>query len=482
MKKRKRCVKIFALLMAVGLLLLSGCGLSDLKKVTDIKMYTALLDRSGGLLREAIEEGADVNRLPITDGMRTENNHYERNPLRVGIWNGISLDMVKMLLEAGADVNACDVEGCPVIFYSVYRDDERLCRMMLNYDADLSLVNKQGESILEYYINTDESGLRCFFPRKSMVKLLLEAGASADEDTLQCVKRYGAYHILDLLYPMIKDSFSELQKKYLEGDVEGGNRLLEQAKQLSETDRAIAAIYGNRESINILQQKQTDFYKKEGDKKSLVELAAWNQNLETVSAMLEVNGTPYEFDKYEFEAAVYRNDNAELQEYLTNTGIIRIEDITESELSYYVEADALKTVKYILEHGYDISKGETRGGDLLNTAILTELSEMTELLLSYGLDPNVEYSGLPEDPAWLAACESGNIEILEILLERGADLDRYGEEALKTGIDFCQMDIIRLLSEKGVKVTKELYEFSQEEILSDHVKEYVKKLYEEQNQ
>ena len=119
---------------------------------------------------------------------------------------------------------------------------------------------------------------------------------------------------------------------------------------------------------------------------------------------------------------------------------------------------------------------------MLNTAILTELSEMTELLLSYGLDPNVEYSGLPEDPAWLAACESGNIEILEILLERGADLDRYGEEALKTGIDFCQMDIIRLLSEKGVKVTKELYEFSQEEILSDHVKEYVKKLYKEQNQ
>ena len=85
MKKRKRYVKIFALLMAAVLLLLSGCGLLDLKKVTDIKMYTALLDRSGGLLREAIEEGADVNRLPITDGMRTENNHYERNPLRVGI-------------------------------------------------------------------------------------------------------------------------------------------------------------------------------------------------------------------------------------------------------------------------------------------------------------------------------------------------------------------------------------------------------------
>lgn len=472
----KKYMKIFIVLIAATVFL-SGCSLPGLKKVTNIKIYTALLDRSSGLLREAIEEGADVNRLPIMDGMRTENHHYERNPLRVGIWNGISQDMVKMLLEAGADVNAYDADGCPVTFYSAYIDDTRLFQLMADYDPDLTLKNKEGLSILEYYIvERSENGE--FFPRRNMVKLMIDNGVPVTEDTLERAKQYRAYHILDLLYPELQDHFSELQKQYLQGDTQKANELLKEQRKSYETEIAVAAVYGNRETIEILEQKQVDFYKAELNEPSLLELMAWNQNLEAVSAVLETCDMPSDFDISTLESAIYRNDDEKMMQYLCETDRIIIGDISEDDLYYYVEAGALKTVEYLLKHGYKLSEGEYGGAQLMDSAIFEENEEMVELLLKYGLDPNGEYAG---EPVWIYACEQGNTEILTLLLEHGADLEFYGGKAMRQAIDYCNLDVIELLTEKGVTITEDLYQFSQDDILSDHVREYVKQLYEQQH-
>ena len=59
------------------------------------------------------------------------------------------------------------------------------------------MKNKEGESILEYYINTEETSLYYFLPKRSMVKLLLESGTPVTEKTLEYAKQYKAYHILD---------------------------------------------------------------------------------------------------------------------------------------------------------------------------------------------------------------------------------------------------------------------------------------------
>ena len=59
--------------------------------------------------------------------MRTIVKEY---PLRLGFEYSISRDMIKMLLDAGADVNAYDADGYPLIFYSVRRDNDRLFCML----------------------------------------------------------------------------------------------------------------------------------------------------------------------------------------------------------------------------------------------------------------------------------------------------------------------------------------------------------------
>ena len=106
MKKRKRCVKIIGILMVAGLLLLSGCdSLTKITKLTaDEKLNIAIKDRCKETLKEAIEDHADIEQLPYLSGVMTENGQYERNPLRVALWNWVNQDMIKMLLDAGANV------------------------------------------------------------------------------------------------------------------------------------------------------------------------------------------------------------------------------------------------------------------------------------------------------------------------------------------------------------------------------------------
>ena len=239
MKKRKRYVKIFALLMATGLLLLSGCGsLTKITKLTaDEKLKVAIIDRRKETLKEAIEDKADVNKLPYILGETTYHGQHETNPLRLGFSNWVNQDMIKMLLDAGADVNAYDADGCPVFFYSAWLDDIKLFQMMADYDPDLTLKNKEGESILEYYINTEETSLYYFLPKRSMVKLLLESGTPVTEKTLEYAKQYKAYHILDLLYPELKDQFQvSCKNQYVQGDMWKANELLKEQKKNDEDE------------------------------------------------------------------------------------------------------------------------------------------------------------------------------------------------------------------------------------------------------
>ncbi len=479
MKKRKRYVKIFGLLMAAGLLLLSGCGsfAKNTKPTADEKLNIAIKDRCKETLKEAIEDHADIEQLPYLSGVMTENGQYERNPLRVALWNWVNQDMIKMLLDAGANVNAYDADGCPVFFYSAYMDDTRLFQLMADYDPDLTLKNKEGLSVLEYYI-IERSELGEIFPRRNLVKLMIDNGAPVTEDTLECAEQYGDYHILDLLYPKVQDCFNELQKQYLESNVKKANWILEQQEELSETDIAVAVIYGNQETIKILNKKQIDFSKIKPEERTLPEMAAWNQNLETVSAMLENEQTPVRFHKTAMITEVYYNDDVRLLKYLCENGWLdNIENMSEEEFAAYVSAGALKSVKYFLEHGYDISQGSSKGADPLMGTIGAENYDMTKLLLDYGADPNAEYTG---DPVWIAACEQGNTEILDLMLEYGADLEYYGGLGMRQAIDYCNLDVIELLAQKGVKITEDLYQFSQENISSDHVREYVSKLYEQQ--
>lgn len=480
--KMAKIVKRTALLFAVCLVFMTGCSMEANEELKpDEKLIYSILADSLPVMKQAVEEGADVNDSTVDEGnLYILAGKYEGIPLQLWMEGDYKIDMLRELLEAGADVNACDEEGNPLIFFALYRDSEPMCRMLLQYGADLALKNQSGESPLEYYIRTDEYA-QYSFPDRSMVKMLIEQGVPVDARTLEYGVRYRAYHILDLLYAQNKDGFTKLQQTYLEGKVQEGNRLLKSKDTPDEMDLYLAAVYGNRESVKILGSKKTDYFSVKGGKPSMIEAAARKGNLETVSAMADTAESGTNINKVGLNEVVCRSDDAGLLQILYEKGIFSQKSGSKDRLESYAGAGAIRSMEWMLKHGNEGTMKKD-SGNLLELAVFNNDIDMIKLLLEYGADPNA-LGDLEDTPPFVYACEHGNTDILELFIENGADLDTYGEAAMSAALSAFQMDIVKVLAKEGVKMTRNLYEecLTSPDNPSDEMQEYVKELYEQQN-
>ena len=88
----------------------------------------------------------------------------------------------------------------------------------------------------------------------------------------------------------------------------------------------------------------------------------------------------------------------------------------------------------------------------LEKAVLYGYSEIVELLLEIGVNANKKNTGLR--PLHYA-CDGGNLKIVEILLENGADIDAIFEGGNRTPLDIAvwreMNSITRLLLKNGCK-------------------------------
>ncbi len=78
--------------------------------------------------------------------------------------------LIRKLLDAGADVNATQVDGMTALHWAVYNDDVATARMLVRAGAKVNAANRYGVPPLS---------LACTNGNAEVVKLLLEAGADA---------------------------------------------------------------------------------------------------------------------------------------------------------------------------------------------------------------------------------------------------------------------------------------------------------------
>ncbi|KAJ7595623.1 ankyrin repeat-containing domain protein [Mycena floridula] len=102
--------------------------------------------------------------------------------------------------------------------------------------------------------------------------------------------------------------------------------------------------------------------------------------------------------------------------------------------------------KFILEHGVDVN---AKGGlwDYAPAAAGQGKSEVVEYLLNHGADPNAH-------DVTLSDAVYGGLEIVKMLIDKGANLQVQGEAALETASRRGELDIVKLLIEKGVSPKK----------------------------
>ena len=100
-------------------------------------LYRAVWTGDVEEVRKLVVQGADVNAID-EDG----------DPLlREAVWRG-HVEVVQALINAGADVDARDSEGDPILSEAVWRGHTEIARILVDAGADVSARRADGESLL----------------------------------------------------------------------------------------------------------------------------------------------------------------------------------------------------------------------------------------------------------------------------------------------------------------------------------------------
>ena len=91
------------------------------------------------------------------------------------------------------------------------------------------------------------------------------------------------------------------------------------------------------------------------------------------------------------------------------------DDESDSPLHWAVLLDNLPMVKFLLQNGADIRAKNKLGNNVVMIACINQRLEILRLLLN----------PLPKMTSLHAACLSGNVQIVKLLLENGADLFKW---------------------------------------------------------
>ncbi len=106
---------------------------------------------------------------PPTEGSAMSSTFVGAQPLHLAAADG-DVELVKLLLDRGAKINAATQDGWTALHFACLRADEGLVQLLLDRTADVSMTTGSGLSALS--IATSEGD-------REIVTLLLDRGASA---------------------------------------------------------------------------------------------------------------------------------------------------------------------------------------------------------------------------------------------------------------------------------------------------------------
>ena len=159
-----------SLALLVGLSLVAGSGEARTPYST-----MAIAIRRGNMpeVVRLLDTGTPVNE---------RSGKYQETPLMVAARRG-TLEMVKLLVARGADVNASSPTIGTALHAAAFRGRLDLCRVLIEHKADVNAPNDEGWTVLHQVVNGAPDYPRLKGEYLEVVKLLVEKGADVGART-----------------------------------------------------------------------------------------------------------------------------------------------------------------------------------------------------------------------------------------------------------------------------------------------------------
>jgi ankyrin repeat protein len=330
------------------------------------------------------------------------------------------IEIVKLLLEAGADPNIQTLNGDTPLIEASQRKymEEEIISLLLSYKAD-SNIKRNKRNLITSRPQYDWTAL-IYAANEGLTKvvsLLLKAGANPnikDDDGVTALKRAALKGYTEIVSLLLKA---------------GANPNIKDDDGVTALNKA--ALKGYTEIVSLLLKAGANPNIKVKNGVTALIDAAYNNHIDVVKELINTKR------KFIFN---FRKTNLNATNRHGMTALI-----------WAADQGHVDVVKLLLDAGADPHITEEKGLTALIIAADKSHTEIVRLLLDAGTDPNIKDKY--DQTALTCAAYMGNAEVIKLLINAHSDLNaqtkKEGLTALMNAADKGHVDVVKLLLDAG---------------------------------
>lgn len=453
------------------IVVLVGCYAKPSESVNSLSAHhleDAISQQNYDDIRFAAESGANMDQVVI-DGVSYHPILYLWETSPRPLW-------IEQVLKNGSNVNYADAKGNTLLMYaSGYQPQEYgfqsvsanystldYCKLFLQYGADVSLQNEDGWTALDFAVQLhgdDET-----------VDVLLQNGAAVTQQVLQNAlsqeDSYTDYKKLHRLFTVAdpattaRVAIAPILNAAICGENETVQQLSPKAASLSAEEKlqtlCYAAAFCESDTVNLLLSSgfgsltSTDVL---GN--TLLELAAAQGNTKVLSSLLTQETWSTETYKSALQKAI-DGSHTEVCQQLLNAGTPVISgtvdnwEVFNNIMDCAAENGNVEIIDLLVQYGYPVN--ETTAWYAMKNAARFGQIAVIQYFSKLGYDPdyNSENNSVDTSVLW-DACWAEQIETVTYLLREGCNVNA-AQKCLPAAVETGNLELVGLLLDHGADV------------------------------